>query len=81
MKKRIHITTIDNPFNPFEDFDSWFKFDCEKGYYTCSRLARIANLEENMTEEQENQEIERVTNRLIELDPLDIYTKVEKIEQ
>lgn len=81
MKRRIHITTIDNPFDPFEDFESWFLFDCEKGYYTCSRLARLANIEENMTEEQEDQEIERATDRLIQLDPLDIYKKVIKIEK
>lgn len=81
MKRRIHITTIDNPFDPFEDFENWFLFDCEKGYYTCSRLARLANIEENMTEEQEDQEIERATDRLIQLDPLDIYKKVIKIEK
>lgn len=80
-KRRIHITTIDNPFDPFEDFDNWFLFDCEKGYYTCSRLARIANVEENMTEEQEDQEIERATDRLIQLDPLDIYKKLIRIDK
>lgn len=81
MKRRIHITTIDNPFDPFEDFESWFSFDCEKGYYTCSRLARLANIEENMTEEEEDKEIERVTDRLIQLDPLDIYKKIIKIDE
>ena len=81
MKKRIHITTIDNPFDPFEDFENWYLFDCEKGYYTCSRLARLANIEENMTEEEEDQEIERVTDRLIQLDPLDIYKKLVKVDK
>lgn len=81
MKRRIHITTIDNPFDPFEDFENWYLFDCEKGYYTCSRLARLANIEENMTEEEEDQEIERVTDRLIQLDPLDIYKKLVKVDK
>ena len=26
------LTTFDNPFDPFEQFNSWFMFDCEKGY-------------------------------------------------
>lgn len=75
MAKKIHITTIDNPFDPFTDFTSWFMFDIEKGYYTCSKLARIANVTEDMTDEEQEAEIERATNRLIEIDPLDIYVK------
>ena len=76
MEREISITTIDNPFNPFEDFTSWFLFDVEKGYNTCSKLARLANLTEDMTDKEEIEEIERVIDRLIEIDPLDIYIKV-----
>ena len=76
MLRQTNITTIDNPFNPFDDFDSWFMFDIEKGYYTSSRLARLVNLTDDMTEKEENEEIERAIDRLIEIDPLDIYIKV-----
>ena len=38
----VMLSTIDNPFNPFDDFDSWFHYDIEKGYNSCSYLARIA---------------------------------------
>ena len=78
MFKQVTATTIDNPFNPFEDFDSWFMFDIEKGYYTSSKLARLTHLSDDMTEKEENEEVERAVNRLIEIDPLDIYIKVTK---
>ena len=74
--KEFNITTIDNPFNPFDDFVSWFMFDIEKGYYTSSKLARLVNLTDEMTEKEENEEIERAIDRLIEIDPLDLYIKI-----
>lgn len=81
MSKKVltTITTIDNPFDPFEDFESWFNFDVEKGYYTSSRLARITKTHESMTEKEENEAIEAAVDRLIEIDPLDLYKKVQKV--
>lgn len=76
--RKVNITTIDNPFDPFDDFTSWFMFDTEKGYYTSSKLARLTNLEEGMSEVEEDEEIERAIDRLIEIDPLDIYIKIER---
>lgn len=76
MLRKVNITTIDNPFDPFDDFTSWFMFDVEKGYYTSSKLARLVNLTDDMTEKEESEEIERAIDRLIEIDPLDIYIKV-----
>ena len=51
MSRRVSITTIDNPFDPFDDFTSWFDFDVEKGYYTCNKLARISKTSEDMKNE------------------------------
>lgn len=74
--RKVSITTIDNPFDPIDDFDHWFMFDVEKGYYTSSTLARLTNLTEDMTDLEESIEVERAIDRLIEIDPLDIYKKV-----
>ena len=73
MKERVHITTIDNPFNPFEDFAFWYDFDMEKGYCSCQRVARLANITDDMTDLEEEAEIERATKRLVEIDPLDVF--------
>lgn len=40
---RFMLTTKDNPFNPFDDFDSWYQFDEAKGYRTCGLVARLAH--------------------------------------
>ena len=72
------LTTIDNPFNPFDDFVPWLMFDIEKGYNTCGRLARIANYTDDMTSKEEDEETERAIDEIITYDFMDLYKKVTK---
>ena len=72
------LTTFDNPFDPFENFNSWLMFDIEKGYDTCGKLARFIHNYDGMTEKEENEEIERAIDRIIEIDILNIFKKVTK---
>lgn len=76
--KEFMLTTFDNPFDPFEDFDSWFSFDCEKGYNSCALLARITNNANDLTEIEEKKDIERAIDEIIKYDFLNIYKKVSK---
>ena len=73
------LSTIDNPFNPFEDYSSWLMFDKEKGYDSAERLMRIAKLTDDMTQKEENEEIERAIDEIIKYDILNVYVKVSKI--
>lgn len=72
------LTTFDNPFDPFEQFTDWFMFDVEKGYNTCSYLARIAKLTDDMSDQEVNDEIERAIDEIIQYDFMNIYKKVTK---
>lgn len=78
MSKECRLTTIDNPFDPFEQFTSWYMFDMEKGYDCCGRVDRLAHYTDDMTEKEMEIEKERAIDRLIELDFLDLFKKVEK---
>lgn len=78
MESTCMLTTFDNPFNPFDDFKSWFAFDVEKGYNSCSYLARIAHIEDDFSEEETNAEIERAIDEIIDHDFLNIYKKISK---
>ena len=72
------LTTIDNPFDPFEQFTSWFLYDVEKGYNTCSYLARIAKTSDEFSEKENNEEIERAIDEIIKYDFMNVYKKVRK---
>ena len=76
MSKECRLTTTDNPFDPFEEFTSWYLFDMEKGYDCCGRVDRLANYSDDMTEYEIDSEYERAIDRLIELDVTDLFKKV-----
>ncbi len=73
--RRVTITTIDNPYNPFTQFDEWLQFDISKGHYSLGYLGRIAKTSEQLSDEENNDEIERAIDEIIEYDFLKIYTK------
>jgi hypothetical protein len=74
----VMLTTIDNPYDPFEDFKSWFKYDVEHGYNTCGYLARISRTTEQFTDIENAIEIENAIDEIIEHDFMHIYKKITK---
>ena len=76
--KECMLTTIDNPYDPFEDFNSWYMFDVLKGYNSCSYLARIAKTSEQFTEMENEEELERAIDEIVQYDFMGLYVKVKK---
>jgi len=72
------ITTIDNPYDPFTQFDEWYAFDESKGYCTCGYLARIAKTSDDLSEQDEALAIESAIDEIERLNILGIYKKVTK---
>lgn len=70
------LTTFDNPYDPFEEFDPWYAFDCAKGYNSCSLLDRIARTSSQLSDEENDSEIERAIDEIIKYDVENIYKKV-----
>lgn len=76
MAKEVMLTTFDNPYDPFDEFVPWWMFDIEKGYNTCSLLARIARYSEEFSTIEDKIETERAIDAIIDNDFLNIYKKV-----
>lgn len=77
---RCMLTTYDNPYDPFEQFQSWFLFDVEKGYNTCAYLGRIARTSEQLSDEENNIIIEDAIDDIIKYDFMNIYKKVKRTD-
>lgn len=76
--KQCMLTTNDNPFNPFDQFDEWLAFDNAKGYNSSGRLMRVAKVNDAMSDTEENAEIERAIDTIIANDFLNIFKKATK---
>lgn len=72
------LTTFDNPFDPFTQFDEWLHYDIEKGYNSCAYLARISRTSEELSEKENNSQIEKAIDEIIKYDPFNIYKKVKR---
>ena len=69
------LTTVDNPFDPFTQFDEWFAFDAEKGYHSCAYLARVAKTSDELSQADEDKAIEDAIDEIVRLNILGIYRK------
>lgn len=78
MATKCALTTIDNPYNPFEQFTSWYLFDEEKGYHSSSYLGRVARTSDSLSEEENDLEVERAIDEIIKYDFRNIYKKVKQ---
>lgn len=68
-----YLTTIDNPYDPYDEFDQWFAFDTEKGYNSCGLLERIANTSDDLSPEDNRIEINEAIDQIVLRDPTGIY--------
>lgn len=72
------LTTIDNPYNPFDQFEEWFLYDEMQGYHSCAYLDRIAHTSDLLTDKENEEEIERAIDEIVKLDFRGIYVKVKQ---
>lgn len=71
------LSTFDNPFNPFEDFNTWMKTDMLLGHNCCGLLAIYAGTSPIFSDEVNEKYIDDAMNEIVASDPL-TYRKVTK---
>lgn len=77
--QQSRLTTIDNPFDPFEEFDDWLQFDEDSGYHTNAYLARIALTSDKLSRADQQLMIDRAIDEIVDMNVLGVYKKVTKV--
>lgn len=70
------LTTVDNPYDPFTQFNEWFAFDTREGYHTSSFLARIVRTSDSLSEADQNLALEEAINEIVKENVNGLYKKV-----
>ena len=71
------LTTIDNPYSHFTQYDAWLSYDEQAGYYTNEYLARIANTSPSMTDGEMSDAIDSAMDAIVQNDPFGLYIKAD----
>lgn len=78
MSSVCALTTVDNPYNPFDQFLEWFLFDVERGYNSCAYLDRVSHTSDAMSDVENEREIERAIDEIIKYDFMNVYKKIKR---
>lgn len=72
------LTTVDNPFNPFTQFNEWYAYDESLGYHTTSFLARVLTSSDELSDTDQHLAIEEAIDEIVNYNVLGLYRKVSR---
>lgn len=64
---KYRLSTEDNPFNPFTQWDQWYFYDMSKGYNTCERIARLAKTSGQLPDKINREQTEEAIDELLDI--------------
>ena len=74
------LTTVDNPYDPFTQWNEWYAFDARHGYHTPSFLARVAKSSDDLSDADQAVAIQFAIDEIVKENVLGIYRKVSRKE-
>lgn len=74
----LMLSTIDNPINPFLDFDKWLSYDTFFGHNCCSLVARFYYGDDESSELDKRIYNNIAVLEVVKNDPTQIYVAVTK---
>ncbi len=81
MATQSMLTTTDNPYDPFDQYDEWYAYDIRVGHHTASFLARIAVLSDEISEVDQSLAIEFAIDEIVSENINGLYKKVTREDE
>jgi hypothetical protein len=69
------LTTVDNPWNPYTNYQEWYQYDQAHGYDSTGLLARVANVSLDLSEADIDAAIEDAIDEICKLNVSGVHKK------
>lgn len=72
----VMLTTVDNPFNPFTQYDEWYAYDTRLGHHSTALLSRVAIVSNNTSEADYDLAITQAIDEICRINASGVHRKV-----
>jgi hypothetical protein len=79
VERQVAITTIDNPYSPFTQWQEWNRFDVAQGYHSSAFLARLTQDTELLGETIHQSTVEQAIDEMIMHNLLGLWIKAVRV--
>jgi hypothetical protein len=76
MAVEYMLTTVDNPFNPFTQFDAWFAWDTAAGYNSSGLLARTVMMSNDISDTDQVVATQQAIDQIVNENVTGMFRKV-----
>lgn len=67
------LSTPDNPYNPFENFEDWYACDEQRGHHTCSYIEQLTFTSPALSDDMQQIAINDAIMRIYSANPKGMY--------
>lgn len=72
------LTTTDNPYNPFTEWDEWYAFDERARHHTCGLLARVVATSDDLHEVDQDEILAAAMDEIVRENVSGVHQKVSR---
>lgn len=72
------LTTVDNPFDPFTEFNAWYAYDTSHGYHSASLLARVARSSDDLSDADQHVAVQEAIDEIVRENVSGMHRKISR---
>lgn len=74
MARDIMLTTVDNPYDPFKQYEDWLAYDTSSGHNSNALLARIAIVNDDLSDEDVDDAVTEAIEEIVRINASGLHT-------